>query len=70
MTHRQIRHLTYCLESGESVFWVTDDVMKKVFAVGRKEDEPCEVGFLANGNYIALANTDAEDFFVVKPLFG
>lgn len=83
MTDEQIAKLKAIVESGESVYWldVRDRTPRKIRSIGQDVvreggiEEPSEVAYFENeswrtGIYIALWNCEAEEFVVMKPVFG
>lgn len=63
------------LNMGQTIVWMPDDkTARKVVKVGpcpsnEGDSEPSDVGFFANGDYVALWNCEAHHFVQVTPLF-
>ena len=68
MSENLIEHLKDHLRLGFRVFWVCD-VAREIVSVGSPADEPSDVGYFENGEYIALYGVDPAELLVGTKLF-
>ena len=75
MTDKQIEEMKAILKR-EDICWVFDNAVRQIVSIGParlvegEDPEPSEVGYFANGEYIALWNCEVSEFVTLHYIWG